>query len=113
MTDTRRSASILITLICLGGLLLALPWWLSSSAPALGMGGAIVGGVAVPAILLLTVSKRLRNWSGITALCMIPFTVIGVMDVVANLDNPGQGLIIALLAIAAFFAVLDAGRREG
>ena len=67
----------------------------------------------MPALLVFAVYTRIRNWSGITALCMIPFSVIGVMDVVANLDNPMQGLIIAVLAITAFLAVLDAGRREG
>ncbi len=108
-----RSPSILITLLSLAGLLLALPWWLISSAPSLGLAGAVAGGATVPALLLFAVSKRMRNWSGITALCMIPFTVIGVMDVIANLDNPLQGLTVAVLAIAAFLAVLDAGRRTG
>ena len=103
--------SIRAVYVGLVALLFALPWWLTSAAPSWGLAGSILGGITVPALLLIAVRKRTRNWSGITALCMIPCSVIGVMDVIANLDNPLQGL-IAVLSVTVFFAALDAGRRE-
>ena len=114
MSQSARSARISISIVVIGlmALLIALPWWLLSNAPNFGAVYSLLSGVAVPALLLIAVRARMRNWSGITALCMIPFAVIGVMDIVANLDNPVQGLIIAVLAINVFFAALDAGRRE-
>jgi hypothetical protein len=56
--------------------------------------------------------KRTRNWSGITALCMIPFAVIGVMEIVATLGTPDSGMVIGVVSILTFFTVLDAGRRH-
>jgi len=110
MNTISRPLSELVTLGCLAALMLVLPWWLSDNAPSFGLIGALSGAV-VPVLLLFAVYTRIRNWSGITALCMIPFTVVGVMDVIANLADPTQGLLIALLSIIAFLCVLDAGRR--
>lgn len=114
MSQPTKSAHLSISTVITGlaALLIALPWWLLSNAPNFGTVYSLLSGAAVPALLLIAVRARMRNWSGITALCMIPFAVIGVMDVVANLDNPTQGLIIAVLAITVFFAALDARRRE-
>jgi hypothetical protein len=94
------------------GLLAALPWWLYINAPFLGIAWSVLTGVAVPAALLFAVVMRTRNWSGITALCMIPFASIGVMEIVANLRRFDSGMLIALLSIAVFIAALYAGRRE-
>jgi len=102
--------SIRATLLGLLALVLALPWWLYDNT-SWSLSGALLGGAAVPALLIWAVRRRARNWSGITALCMIPITVIGVMDLIANLEQPLQGLLIALFSIVVFFAVLDAGRR--
>lgn len=93
-------------------LMLVLPWWLQANAARLGIAGAILGGATGPALLLFMTLTHIRNWSGITALCMIPFAVIGVMDLVANLQSPDSGLLLAVLAIVTFFAALDAGRRH-
>ena len=102
--------SIRATLLGLFALVLAMPWWLYDNT-SWGLSGALLGGAVVPALLIWAVRRRTRNWSGITALCMIPITVIGVMDLIANLEQPLQGLLIALFSIVVFFAVLDAGRR--
>ena len=101
-----------LTLIGLVGLMLALPWWLWKDSGGFSLLWSVPGGMVVPALLLFAVINRTRNWSGITALCMIPLTVIGVMDVVANFSEPLTGLTIALLSIVVFLAVLDAGRRD-
>jgi 4-amino-4-deoxy-L-arabinose transferase-like glycosyltransferase len=92
--------------------MLTLPWWLYTAAPSWGLLGAIISGITVPILLLITARLKTRNGPGITALCMIPFSVIGVMDVIANLDNPLQGLIVAVLSVTVFFAALDVGRRS-
>lgn len=104
--------SIRTTLIGLAALVLAAPWWIYTNT-SWGVAGALLGGAVVPALLIRLVYRRTRNWSGITALCMIPVTVVGVMDVIANLQQPLQGLLIAVISIVVFFAVLDAGRRLG
>ncbi len=113
MNQHSGSARLSITIVVVGliALMFALPWWLHSSAPTFGLFYSLLSGAAVPALLVFAVRARMRNWSGITALCMIPFAVIGVMDIVANLDNPAQGMIIAVISIAVFIAALDAGRR--
>lgn len=92
-------------------LLVVLPWWLQANTSSLGLAGAIAGGAVGPVLLLFITLSRTRNWSGITALCMIPFATIGVMDLVANISAPDSGLLLAVLAIMTFFAALDAGRR--
>ncbi len=111
-TSDRQPVSILTTLAGLAALALAMPWWLNANT-SWGLAGALLGGTVVPVLLIWAVYKRARNWSGITALCMIPVTVIGVMDVIANLDQPLQGLLIAFFSTLVFFTVLDAGRRHG
>ena len=111
-TTSKRHTGIAVIVVGLGGLLIVLPWWLHNNAPSFGLLSSVLSGAAVPALLLFAVRARMRNWSGITALCMIPFAVIGVMDIIANLENPTPGLIIAVLAITVFFAALDAGRRQ-
>lgn len=93
-------------------LAMVLPLWLRASAPGWGWPGAIGGGIVAPAALLFAVLTRARNWSGITALGMIPFASIGVMDLVANLRQFDSGMALAIIAIVVFFAALDAGRRE-
>jgi len=110
--DVSRSLSYKLTLAGLTGLVIALPWWLLTDTGWFGLPTALMGGATVPALLLFAVIRRIRNWSGITALCMIPLTVIGVMDIVANFAAPLTGAVIAVLAITVFLAVLDAGRRE-
>ncbi|MEE4185443.1 MAG: hypothetical protein V2J12_06740 [Gammaproteobacteria bacterium] len=96
-------------LVALG---VVLPLWLRAAAPGWGWTGALGGGIVAPAALLFAVLTRSRNWSGITALAMIPFASIGVMDLVANLRQFDSGMALAVVAIAVFFAALDAGRRE-
>ncbi len=99
-----------VTLIGLAGLSVAIPWWLGDSFPGLSVVMLLTG--AIPTLLLLyACAKRVRNWPGITALGMIPLAVIGIMDIVATLREPGPGALIAVLSIAVFFAVLDASRR--
>jgi len=109
-TDTPLSYRI--TLAGLAALGLTLPWWLWKDSGGFSLLWSIPAGMVVPALLLFAVINRMRNWSGITALCMIPLTVIGVMDVVANFSQPLTGLVIAVLSISVFLAVLDAGRRD-
>jgi hypothetical protein len=102
------------TRLLIGGLaLLALTatWWLVANAPSLGAGGALVLGAVFPALLLRMVIRRTRNWSGVTALVMIPYSVIGIMEVIATLGEINSGLLLALVAIANFILALDAGRR--
>jgi len=111
--NNKPSLSIKLIYAGLAGLLLVLPWWLYINAPSFGLLSSLVSGASVPVLLLFAVRARTRNWSGITALCMIPFSVIGVMDVIADLANPQQGLMIAVLSVTVFFAALDAGKRTG
>ena len=103
--------SLLVVLAGLGLLLVTLPWWLYLNTASLGIAGSVAAGGVVPALLLRACWRKTRNWSGITALCMIPLACIGVMDVIADLENPTLGLIIAVESITVFLAVLDAGRR--
>jgi len=85
--------------------------WLYLTAPDLGAAGATAFGATAPLALFAACWFRTRNWSGITALCMIPLAVIGVMDIVATLAEPNTGMAIGIISIAIFFCVLDAGRR--
>ena len=94
------------------GLTISFPWWLNANTDNLGLVWAIGSGTVAPLLLLFTCVKRARNWSGITALCMIPFAVIGVMDIVATLGILNSGMVIGVVAILTFFTVLDAGRRH-
>ena len=103
--------SYYITVAGLIGLGFAFPVWLNINTPNLGLVWAIVSGITVPGLLLLACANKTRNWSGITALCMIPFTVIGVMEIVATLGTPNAGMAIGVFAAVVFFSALDAGRR--
>ena len=74
----------------------------------------VVGaGTLIPALLVYACTKRTRNWSGITALIMIPYSVIGIMEVVATMGAIDAGMAVAILGVANFFLALDAGRRVG
>lgn len=113
MTTPKR-AGLLSYYVSIAGLaLLAVifPWWLHSTAPSLGLIWSIVSGATAPLLLLFACLQKTRNWSGITALCMIPLAVIGMMDIVATLGKPDAGMALGCVAIATFFTVLDAGRR--
>lgn len=112
MSQRTAAPSYWAVVVGLIGLAVTLPLWLYANASAWGWPGAISGGIVVPAVLLFAVLTRTRNWSGITALCMIPFASIGVMDLVANLRQFDSGMALAVIAIVVFFAALDAGRRE-
>lgn len=101
--------------VSIGGLValgIAFTVWLQANTPGLGTLGAIVSGLTAPALLLYACIRKTRNWSGIAALCMIPFAVIGVMDIVATLGAPDAGMAVGIFSIVTFFTVLDAGRRE-
>ena len=95
----------------LAGLIVATPWWLSTNTNSLGIGWALFFGAIGPLLLLKPVIKQSRNWSGITALCMIPFSCIGIMDIVASSGALDSGMAIGVIAVITFFAALDAGRR--
>jgi hypothetical protein len=101
-----------LTLAGLIGLTAAFPWWLYINTTQLGLPGSILLGAIPPLLLLRACLKKSRNWSGITALCMIPLAVIGIMEIVATLGAPDSGMAIGVLAIGVFFTVLDAGRRD-
>ena len=102
------------TLLLIGLLALAvlMPVWLNINAPHLGVIGAVLLGAVVPLLLVYAALRRIRNWSGIIALVMIPYSVLGVMEVVATLGTPDTGMAIALISIVNFFFALDAGRRS-
>jgi hypothetical protein len=95
----------LIALACV------MPWWLYTNTTSLGLSWSIVAGASIPLLLLNTTVRKLRNWSGITALIMIPYAVIGIMEVVATLGAFDSGLALAVISISNFFVGLDAGRR--
>ena len=101
--------------LLMGGLLLlalVMPWWLYQNTATLGLTGSIILGAMFPLLFLRATWLRRRNWSGITALFMIPYAVIGVMDIVATLAEPNSGMAIAVISIVNFIAALDAGRRS-
>jgi len=93
-------------------LAMAFPWWLYTNTSALGLVPAMLLGAVAPVLLLVMCLRKMRNWSGITALCMIPLSVIGIMEIVATLGAPNSGMAIGIIAVATFFTALDAGRRQ-
>ena len=93
-------------------LALLMPWWLYLNTATLGLPGSIILGALFPLLLLWASYKKNRNWSGITALFMIPYSVIGIMEVVATLGELNSGMALALIGIMNFFAALDAGLRS-
>ena len=95
----------------LTALTLTMPWWLYANTTVLGLGGSIILGAVFPLLLLRAVTKKSRNWSGITALVMIPYSVIGIMEVVATLGALDSGMTLAVISVMNFFAALDVGRR--
>ncbi len=101
-----------LTLAGLAALTVAFPWWLYANTPALGLLPAALLGAIAPILLLIMCLRKARNWSGITALCMIPLSVIGIMEIVATLGAFDSGMAIGSIAVATFFTALDAGRRQ-
>jgi hypothetical protein len=93
-------------------LAIVLPWWILTNTTTLSLAWSIVAGATIPLLLLNATIRKLRNWSGITALIMIPYAVIGIMEVVATLGALNSGLALAVVSISNFFAALDAGRRN-
>ena len=92
-------------------LAIVMPWWLNTNAPNLGLVWSIVAGASIPLLLLNATIRKLRNWSGISALIMIPYAVVGIMEVVATLGALDSGMLLAIISISNFFVALDAGRR--
>jgi hypothetical protein len=101
-----------LTLAGLAALTVAFPWWLFSNTTSLGLLPSVLLGAAPPILLLIMCLRKARNWSGITALCMIPLSVIGIMEIVATLGALDSGMAIGTIAVATFFTALDAGRRQ-
>ena len=101
-----------LTLAGLALLAVAFPWWLYTNTTALGLVPSLLLGAVAPVLLLIMCLRKARNWSGITALCMIPLSVIGIMEIVATLGAPDSGMAIGIIAVATFFTALDAGRRQ-
>ena len=102
----------ILLLIGLLAMTIIMPWWLHANTTDLGLGLSILLGAAIPLLLMRAVAKKSRNWSGITALVMIPYAVIGVMEVVATLGAFDSGMSLAIISIVNFFLALDAGRRS-
>ena len=100
-----------LTLAGLAALALAFPWWLMN-ATGIGLLPAVLLGAFAPVLLLIMCLRKVRNWSGVTALCMIPLSVIGIMEIVATLGKPDSGMAIGVIAVITFFTALDAGRRQ-
>ena len=103
--------SYYLALSGLGGLAIAFPWWLNANTKEFGLGWSIASGAVVPILLFFICIYKTRNWSGITALCMIVYAAIGAMEIVATLGRPDSGMAVGVLSIVVFLAVLDAGRR--
>lgn len=101
-----------LTLAGLALLAVAFPWWLYTNTAALGLVASLLLGAVAPVLLLIMCLRKARNWSGVTALCMIPLSVIGIMEIVATLGAPDSGMAIGIIAVATFFTALDAGRRQ-
>ena len=102
--------------LSIAGLLLLVPvtgWWLVAAYDQPGILTLIGVALAPPITLTWCTFKRTRNWSGITALCMIVYAVLGMMDIVATSGSIVASLALGILAVAVFFLVLDAGRRDG
>lgn len=105
------AGSRLVVMVGLAALFVAGAWWLQVNS-SVGLPWAIVLGAIGPVPLMRGAWKQVRNWSGITALVMIPYACLGIMDIVAGGGALSSGLAIGFIAIATFFAALDAGRRE-
>jgi len=101
-----------LTLAGLALLAVAFPWWLYANTAAPSAIPFLLLGALAPLLLLRMCLRKTRNWSGITALCMIPLAVIGIMEIVATLGTPDAGMAIGIIAVATFFTALDAGRRQ-
>jgi hypothetical protein len=102
--------------LSVAGLILLAPvacWWLVVAYANPGPATLIGIGIMPPLALAICTFKRTRNWSGITALCMIVYAVLGMMDMVALSGTIGASLALGVLAVGNFFLVLDAGRRDG
>jgi hypothetical protein len=108
MAATRK-----LTLLGLFLLMLVVPWWLLSAYAKPGYALLIGIGILPPLLLAISTWKRMRNWSGITALGMIPYAAAGMMDIVATSGALFASLALGSIAIATFFLVLDAGKRDG
>jgi hypothetical protein len=93
-------------------LAIVMPWWLYANTTTLGLIWSVVAGASIPLLLINATIRKVRNWSGITALIMIPYAVIGIMEVVATLGALNSGLALAIISISNFFVALDAGRRN-
>ena len=106
------SLSRRLTLIGLLLLALIVPWWLHDGFGWSGTPAALGVGLLPLAAVGYFTWRKTRNWSGITALCMIPYAALGMMDIVASAGSLRSGLALGCTAIAIFFLVLDAGRRE-
>jgi hypothetical protein len=89
-----------------------MPAWLMTNTTSLGTVWSIVLGAGIPVLLLYATIRKIRNWSGIAALIMIPYAVIGIMEVVATLGAFNSGMALAIISISNFFTALDAGRRS-
>ncbi len=102
--------------LSIAGLILLTPvacWWLLVAYTNPGLVTLLGIGIVPPLALAVCTFKRTRNWSGITALAMIVYAVLGMMDMVALSGTIGASLALGVLAVANFFLVLDAGRRDG
>jgi hypothetical protein len=100
--------------LLIGLLLLAIVMtlWLQANTSIPGIAGVVAAGSIIPLLLFYATARKTRNWSGITALCMIPYSVIGIMEIVATLAALDAGMALGVIAIVDFFTALDAGRRS-
>jgi len=99
--------------VCFAGLVsvaLCAYFWLSATsdlAPWLSAALALIP----PAVLIYIAWRRIRLWAEYIALLMIPYSCIGIMDIVALSRAHAGALLMSLAAIISFFAALDASRR--
>lgn len=107
-----KNSTYMALIAGLVALCLIMPWWLLVNTTSLGTVWSIILGAGVPVLLLYATIRKIRNWSGITALIMIPYAVIGVMEVVATLGALNSGMALAIISISNFFTALDAGKRN-
>jgi hypothetical protein len=108
-----KRSTYLLLIIGLIALATVMPVWLQANTTQLDWSGAVFFGCIFPLLLLYVTIKKTRNWSGITALVMIPYSVLGIMEVVATLGALNAGMAVAIISISNFFAALDAGLRNG
>jgi hypothetical protein len=107
-----KNSTYMALIAGLVALCLIMPWWLLVNTTNLGAFWSIILGAGIPALLLYATVRKIRNWSGITALIMIPYAVIGIMEVVATLGALNSGMALAIISISNFFTALDAGKRN-